>query len=168
MSTLTGFTRYAFLVFFIVHIPITIFLTGPLVVPVIFPKFVRKLVKFYTDTFQDPLFIDPQPWFLSIAVSELLLQVPFFIAAAYVLVNPDQVDGRGAFRSACIVYGAYVTTTLLPILTTVLADPNNNIGQKVVLLGFYLPFLAFPLWLTIIGVLSDDILGGCDDVEKRL
>lgn len=165
MSALTGFTKYAFIVFFLTHIPITVFLNGPLLFPFLYPKFIKQLKDFYTNTFKDPVLIDPQPWILSITVIEIFLQLPFFVTALYVLFNPSKVDGTGWFRFASIVYGAVVTTTIIPCLGTIVADPNTNLREKVILVGLYLPYIAFPFWLLILGLVSEDILGN-DDTRR--
>jgi len=166
MSTLTGNTRTAFLIFFSSHIPITFFIDGQALLPsYLYPSFARSALKFYTDTFHDPLMTSPHPvWFRSMVACEMLFQVPFFFVACRALYNKKSLDGAGWFRSACIAYGAHTSTTLVPILAQIVADENLDLQQKGVLFGFYLPYLVFPAWLLVIGMCNKNVFG---DEEKN-
>lgn len=171
MSALTGKTRTAFLLFFSSHIPITFLIDGQALLPsYLYPSLARSALKFYTDTFQDPLMTSPHPvWFRSMVACEMLFQVPFFFAACHALYSYDatknSVDGKGWFRSACIAYGAHTSTTLIPILAQILVDESLDLQQKGVLFGFYLPYLVFPAWLLIIGLCNENVFG--DDSQQK-
>ena len=107
-----------------------------------------------------------QPWFSSLVSIEVIFQLPFFFLAIYAILqqtkHPKQrtISGDGTFKSLCIVYGSSTATTLVPILQYILTNEGTNLSEKGVLLGFYLPYLIFPLWLTIIGVCNEDIFDG--------
>ena len=101
-----------------------------------------------------------ETWFTSLISLEILFQLPFFFYAVYsILINTTTTTYYGPyFTPLCIVYGAPTATTLIPILASVIwsndEDENDTmtIGEKGILLSFYLPYLIFPLWLMILGV----------------
>jgi hypothetical protein len=93
-----------------------------------------------------------EPWFRSLISIEILFQLPFFVYAVHCLL---QHKVGVWFRSLCIVYGASTSTTLVPILASIVSDSDATFSEKSVLLGFYLPYLIFPLWLTVIAVFDN-------------
>jgi len=162
MRHLRGGTRLAFLCFFASHIPITLLVDGQAVLPEsLYPSPVLDLVDWYAATFKDGLMTRPfVPWFKAVVACEVLLQLPFFFFAVYALWTM-KVDGRGTFRSLCLIYGSHTATTLVPILATIAADGSGaTTAEKAMLMGFYLPYLAFPLWLVFIAAGSEDVFGG--------
>jgi len=169
MKTLTGYTRYAFLIFFGTHIPISFCIDLQALLPsFLFPQFLQDLFQWYVSTFKDPLVSCGEVWFLSITGCESIFQIPFFFVAVYALLNPTKIDGRGWFRSACLIYGAHVTTTLVPCYAVIITDPGSDFLQKLILSVFYSPYLLFPLWLTVIGVLSEDVFANDSSVNQKL
>lgn len=99
---------------------------------------------------QDKLMTHPtETWFTSLVSLEIVFQLPFFFYAVYSILNCAY---GFYFRPLCIAYGASTATTLIPILACVLSDDDTTTSEKGVLLGFYLPYLMFPLWLMILGV----------------
>ena len=96
-------------------------------------------------------------WMRSIILGEVFLQLPFFFYVLHGLLNPSKVDGKGMFRSLCMVYGAHTSTTLIPILACHATNPEAELMQKIGVISIYLPYLIFPLWLVIICVLSNDV-----------
>lgn len=93
-----------------------------------------------------------EPWFTSLVSIEILFQLPFFFYA----VNSLLQNKYGQyFRPLCITYGASTSTTLIPILTYIYSDDDTTMNEKGVLLAFYLPYLIFPLWLTILAVYDE-------------
>jgi len=101
-------------------------------------------------------------FFSCFVVCELLFQLPFFVVATYALLT-TKISGSGWFRSACMIYGAHTSTTLVPILASIVTGAETTLNQKAVLCSFYLPYLIFPLWLTFIAATSEDVFHG----EKR-
>ena len=93
-----------------------------------------------------------EPWFKSLILMELLFQLPFFVYAVHCLVQNK--FGR-YFQTLSIVYGASTSTILVPILACIVTDDDTTFSEKSVLLGFYLPYLMFPLWLTVISVFDN-------------
>lgn len=171
MPALQGHTRTAFLCFFISHIPITLIIDGQgLFSRHFYPECVRGLLDWYAITFNDKLMTAPhQPWFLSLILLEVFFQFPFFILAVYAILqsskknngndSPTLIRGDGVFRSLCLIYGSSTATTLMPIFASFLTDHGTTVGEKGVLLGFYLPYLIFPLWLVVIAVCEENVFG---------
>ena len=96
-----------------------------------------------------------ETWFTSLVSLEIVFQLPFFFYAVYSILNCTY---GLYFRPLCIAYGASTATTLIPILACVLSDADTTTSEKGVLLGFYLPYLVFPLWLMILGVCEVGLL----------
>ena len=149
-----GTTRLVFLAFFISHIPITLLVDGQAFLPrEWYPQNLINVVDWYAVTFKDKLMTHPtEPWFTSLVSIEIVFQLPFFFYAVYSILK----NKFGPyFRPLCIVYGASTSTTLVPILASITTDDNTKIAEKGVLLGFYLPYLIFPLWLTILAIFDE-------------
>mmetsp|Transcript_19498 Transcript_19498/g.23910 ORF Transcript_19498/g.23910 Transcript_19498/m.23910 type:complete len:193 (+) Transcript_19498:49-627(+) len=180
---LNGKTRIAFLIFFTTHIPITILCDSQAALPSsLISQPAKDVLRWYTATFHDTLMAPTSHddrtqgskiWFQSIVTVELLFQLPFFFYAVYALwnserattTNPRPVDGKGIFRSLCMIYGSHTSTTLVPILAHIVADPVTNASQTVTLLGFYLPYLIFPFWLMVIAASFEDVFDGNTNVR---
>ena len=58
------------------------------------------------------------------------------------------------FRTTCIIYGAHTSTTLIPILATVLLNPEATVLNKVMCASVYLPYLIFPAWLLVLAAMD--------------
>ena len=164
MSNLSGgATRTAFLLFFASHIPITLLVDGQAFLPrSLYPTAIQDVLNWYTKTFADNLMRPPSydVWFSSVVACEILFQLPFFVYAVYALLDTARVNGKGGFRSACLIYGSHTATTLVPILATIATDPETNWAQRATLFGFYLPYLVLPAWLVYIAVRNEDVFGG--------
>ncbi|KAL7534684.1 hypothetical protein ACHAXR_007941 [Thalassiosira sp. AJA248-18] len=160
MPTLQGHTRTAFLCFFISHIPITLIMDGQAFFSRdLYPQVLRDVGDWYASTFKDKLMAHPpQPWFSSMVAIEVLFQLPFFFVAVYAMLQQSK-DWDGLFRSLCIIYGSSTATTLVPIFASLLTDQDTTVGEKGVLLGFYLPYFLFPLWLVVIAVCEENVFG---------
>jgi hypothetical protein len=138
-----------------------------------YPQVLIDVVDWYANTFKDKLMTHPVlPWFSSIVALEVLFQLPFFFVAVRALLQHDGsthsdnnvISGSGLFRSFCIIYASSTATTLVPILGCILSDDDTTMTEKGVLLGFYLPYLVFPLWLVVIAVCENDVFG---DIVKN-
>jgi hypothetical protein len=93
-----------------------------------------------------------EPWFTSLVSLEILFQLPFFLYAVNCLL---QNRFGPFFRPLCIVYGSSTATTLIPILANIASNVDTTTSEKGILFGFYLPYLIFPLWLTIVCVFDE-------------
>ena len=113
----------------------------------------------------------PETWFSSFVGIEVLLQLPFFVLALYALLHASSnnatkesdkhtlIRGDGLFKSLCLIYGSSTATTLIPILSTILSDDDTSAMEKGVLLGFYLPYFIFPVWLVAIAASEENVFG---------
>mmetsp|Transcript_14051 Transcript_14051/g.17078 ORF Transcript_14051/g.17078 Transcript_14051/m.17078 type:complete len:171 (+) Transcript_14051:116-628(+) len=168
MKTLTGKTRYAFIAFFASHIPITLIIDSQAAFPGLHPQIFQDLLDWYTNTFNDSLMRAPfDTWFRAVVFGEILFQLPFFFYAVYGLLNPRKVDGKGVFRSFCMIYGAHTSTTLLPILVCLAVNPEATLLEKGLVVSMYLPYLIFPLWLVVICTLSENVFGSTSQEGKK-
>lgn len=112
----------------------------------------------------------PPTWFSSMVAIEVLFQLPFFVLALYAMLQQSKkrsdnplIKGDGIFRSLCLIYGSSTATTLVPIFSTILVDQDTNVGEKGVLLSFYLPYFIFPVWLVVIAVCEENIFASKRD-----
>ena len=115
-----------------------------------------------------------EPWFSSLVFIEVIFQLPFFFLAVYALLNNGEsknnnnslIRGDGVFRSLCMVYGSSTATTLVPIFASLLTDANTTLAEKGVLMGFYMPYFIFPVWLVLIAVCENNVFGS-DKSNKK-
>jgi hypothetical protein len=180
MIAIQGGWRTAFLIFFISHIPITILIDGQAVFSPLYPRFLVDVVASYADCFGDVL-MGKAPsleliWFSAVVGCEIICQLPFFFVATKMLLsypksktihrkpNPtstsyanydDSNTYPAWFRTACLIYGSHVTTTLVPIMATIIASTETSISQKCTTLAIYSPYLIFPVTLTWLAARED-------------
>ena len=148
-TVMKGGTKWAFLIFFGTHIPITMLIDSQAAYSY-HPQFAIDLVNWYSGFFKDPLMARPyhDKWFSAVVWGEVLLQVPFFCLALHQIQTIQKEDRYPQwFQTACILYGTHTATTLVPILTTLWHNPETTIGEKLLTIGIYLPYLVFPLWI---------------------
>lgn len=84
------------------------------------------------------------PWFKALVWSEVLVQLPFFFVGAYAFMTR-----KNWIRIPAIIYGSFVTATMVPILGALAAHsaPGYN---KVAVIGFYIPYLIVPALLVAV------------------
>ena len=168
MKAFQGGLRTAFVCFFASHIPITICIDGQAFLTPYYPRFLRDVVAWYCDLFGDILMRGKPSydvWFSSIVACELLFQMPFFFCAVQMLrryptttseeTPPQECHYPAWFRSACLVYGSHVSTTLVPILASFLASDEMTTKQKCMTILVYSPYLIFPILLLYYAVADD-------------
>lgn len=150
MKVIQGGPRIAFLLFFLSHIPITLLIDGQGLLSSWYPQLLRDVVQWYSQCFGDVLMSHAPSmdtaWFSSIILVELLFQLPFFFVASWMLWEHPGDGGSKIqhlqscaaadnypdwFRTASLIYGSHVTTTLVPILGTFVTSPEMSLGQKV-------------------------------------
>ena len=142
---ITAGERLAFLVFFLSHIPITMFIDAQAALPpACFPQVAIDLVAWYSSSaaFNDPLMRDQPEWFRHVVCCEVALQLPFFFVAVALLWRRDN-----RLRVPGIMYGAHVATTMAPILGHFFFTPLVTEAQRAALVAVYSPYLLVPLWL---------------------
>ena len=160
MTVLQGNTKIAFLCFFISHIPITLLIDGQAFFPRhYYPQILQDVVDWYAVTFKDKLMTHPtNPWFSSLVAIEILFQLPFFFYAISAMLKRRDIN-----KNLSIIYGASTVTTLIPIFASICTDEDTTIGEKAVLLSFYLPYFIFPLWFIMIAASDQSVL----DIKKK-
>jgi EXPERA (EXPanded EBP superfamily) len=174
MKVLSGTTKTAFLFYFASHVPITILIDGQGAFSTLYPQLLRDLVQWYCTVFGDVLMRYPSPiWFQSVILAEVFFQLPFFFVALGVLwPEIEKNDGHYPrwFQTLCIIYGAHVSTTLVPILGTFCTSSEMTNIQVTMTTAVYLPYLLFPLYLLYLAS-TDDLqsmpLGGMEHVGDK-
>lgn len=163
---MNSFLRILFLVYFISHIPITICVDLQGIFGAHYPEQLQALLMWYVTTHKDFLMAAPPVWFQSILWIECLCQLPFFFVAVYALLFR-----RNWIRIPAVIYGAHVSTTLVPILGLInyivydamcslmrfsfsiagefYASAELTVTQRNVLCCFYGPYLIIPMILMV-------------------
>lgn len=84
------------------------------------------------------------PWFKALVWSEVFVQFPFFFVGAYAFITK-----KNWIRIPAIIYGSFVTATMVPILGALAAHTGPGYN-KVAVIGFYLPYLIIPALLVVV------------------
>jgi len=136
---------YVFLIYFAIHIPITILVDAHALVPDrnIFPQATIDAVDWYIKEFGDFLMAEPPLWFQSLVWAEMLLQLPFFFFAVYAFAKC-----RNWIRIPALLYGMHLVTVMIPILFETLFTPMNP-QHRIKMLSIYLPWFLIPLAILI-------------------
>ncbi|PIA17643.1 transmembrane protein 97 [Coemansia reversa NRRL 1564] len=141
-----------YLWYFVSHIPITLLIdVQPLLPPDMIPQVLHGVNRLLTETLGDPFMIvgaghSELVWFRSMLLCELILQLPFFFYAVWALWtdNPHR-------HLPFLVYGVHVSTTMIPVLgTLVRGEINRTCGERMLLASMYLPYLLVPLSMALI------------------
>ena len=168
MLYLKGWVHTAFLLFFASHIPITFIMDAQVILPST-PQILSEMRLWYITTYKDTLMTEPYDLFLiSFVYCEVFFQVPFFFYAVKTLLSKQNST---RFRLLSLIYGSHTVTTLVPILSSILFQENDeynkNSLEKCILFCFYFPYLIFPLWLVIIALNSEDMFGSDDESRQN-
>eukprot|EP00850_Spirogloea_muscicola_P016012 SM000127S26628 [mRNA] locus=s127:139931:146473:+ [translate_table: standard] len=95
--------------FFALHILTTVLVDAQLVLPAErFPAALQSLVRWHVATYKDFLVGEKPLWFVSLVWCEVLIQLPFYVAAVYAFLY-----GRSWIRVPAIVYAAHTATTMV-------------------------------------------------------
>jgi EXPERA (EXPanded EBP superfamily) len=168
MKALEGSTRIAFLIFFASHIVFTVGLDGQVLLGGYYPRPLQRLAAWYPVAFHDILMAAPTPlWLQSLIACELLLQLPYFVAACAYLADPTRAAYPQGFRYACIAYGAHTATTLVPILSAFALYDDFTAFERSRLLALYLPYLLFPLGILWAAVTAPSVTEPADLKKKE-
>lgn len=157
MKVLSGRNKAAFLFYFASHVPITILIDGQGAFSKYYPQVLRDLIQWYCSVFGDVLMRYPSPiWFQSVILAEVFLQLPFFFVALAVLWRETETSHYPRwFQTLCSIYGAHVSTTLIPILGTFWTSSEMTNIQIAMTTAVYLPYLVFPLYLLYLASTDD-------------
>ncbi|KAL4429047.1 hypothetical protein ABPG77_006086 [Micractinium sp. CCAP 211/92] len=151
-----------YLAFFISHIPITLLVDSQAVFPASwYPQALRDVQAWYFETYKDPLMMGLPTWFRSLVVSEIVVQLPFFFVATYAFLGR-----KNWIRIPAILYGAFVTATMLPILAE-LALHEAPGYQRAAVTSFYSPYLVVPLVLALHMAATPQPFGSAAAKAKR-
>jgi hypothetical protein len=132
------------IVFFLAHIPTTLFFDSQGVLPEEwFPKWAVQVNQNYISDFGDPLMRELPPWFRCLVWMEVALQLPFFFVGAYAFLRR-----RNWVRWPALLYGVNVASTMVPILGELALSPRTDFNRPV-LLAIYAPFLLVPLGIAV-------------------
>ncbi|KAJ2803040.1 Transmembrane protein 97 [Coemansia guatemalensis] len=141
-----------YLWYFVSHIPITLLIdVQPLMPPSMIPQALLGLNRLLTDTLGDPFMIvgpgHPElVWFRSMLACELVLQLPFFLYAVWALWT-----GCPRRHLPLLIYGVHVSTTMAPILGTLIrGEINRTCSERMLLVSIYLPYLLIPLSMALV------------------
>ncbi|CAN3376732.1 hypothetical protein DIURU_001516 [Diutina rugosa] len=132
--------------YFLVHIPITIFMDSNLVVPREYQwSQSLKLLDFHIATNNDILLIDRPDWLQVFGAFELLFQLPLFFYFVYMMPRPTRQHWVWM-----VVYGFNAAFTTLVCLFYIYWDQGRlSDVEKYKLMAIYVPYLALPLVLML-------------------
>lgn len=123
------------------HVPITLMFDLQAVLPADwFPSALRAAVAHYCEALHDVYMARPPAWFRAMVWAELLLQLPFFLAALHAYRRRARW-----IRLPAIVYGVHVASFVYVILFALWHEPTLTTQQCFWLTGIYAPYLLLPL-----------------------
>lgn len=138
---------WVFFIYFFTHIPITLLVDLQAIFDEQYPQPLRDLNSWYINTYNDRIMLTKPVWLKSFIYCELFFQIPIFFYAVFCLLKKSN-----KIRIPGILYGAHVSTTVIPILAELYFGAESHLislDQKIVLSGFYFPYLLIPLWFAI-------------------
>jgi hypothetical protein len=134
--------RLIYLIYFVSHIPITLCIDVQAIFGSFYPTALQELSKWYVSEYNDFLMLNLPTWFRSFIYCEFLFQLPFFFVASYALYYR-----KNWVRIPMIIYGAHVSTTVIPLLSEFAFSDQLTQMEALTLGSFYLPYLLVPLGL---------------------
>ena len=150
-STIMKLIDKVYLWYFIIHIPITIFIDSSIVIPEQYQLSITKsILNFHITTNNDILLAYPQTWFKIFGFVELVFQLPLFFYFIYKLLSPNSLDVNYYLWS--MIYGFNAGfTTFVCLIWLIIEYRNFQLldYQLINLLAIYTPYLLLPLILLI-------------------
>lgn len=138
-----------YLAYFLVHIPITIFMDSALVVPAEYRfLFASALLDFHISTNKDFMLVSTPIWLKVFGLFELLFQLPLFF---YCSAKLWEANTRKHWVYM-VLYGFNAAFTTLVCLVYIFAEgPHNGLtqGETYKLMAIYFPYLAIPAFMMI-------------------
>ncbi|KAJ3297044.1 Transmembrane protein 97 [Rhizoclosmatium sp. JEL0117] len=137
----------AMLIFFILHIPISLFIDAQIIWPSLpYPELALNANADYIRDTNDFLLIERKPWFLSLVWCEFIIQLPFYLYLIWALVRDSKY-----VRTAGIIYGTHTCTCLVPILYEMIFTDNGiqTFGQKAVTVAIYSIWFVMPFAILV-------------------
>jgi len=170
---MANWKEVVFLIYFISHVPITIFFDSQCVLPkFIYPQILQDVVVSYSVSMHDPFVLSPPAWYLSYCLCELLIQFPFFFVAIYAFWK----GGCRWIRIPSLLYGTHVATTVIAIIYHILvadftksSESNEvlvyhgvtgpeTVSERLILSSIYAPYLFVPLLMVYAMLFSPEYL----------
>lgn len=131
-----------YLIFFCLHIPITIFIDSSVFFGPYYFSFVKNLLKFHVNFNKDFLIKEPELWFKSFIFIEIVFQLPIFFYCSYSIYKKLK-----SHYVLMIMYGVNTAistfTCLLYIANREKTDLSNF--DRLKLFTIYLPFFMMSL-----------------------
>jgi len=151
-------------VYFVIHAVLAVVVDAQMVAgPWLYQYYaaagVTKVVADWVKDEGDFLVGEKAPWFIALIWSELLLQVPACCWLARKWIAKDN-----AARVPAILYSCLVLASMVPIYSTLVADPRPTLVCK----GVYAIWIALPLLLLLRSAASPLFPSPADAEEKRL
>merc|ERR1712038_1057686 len=143
-----------FCVYFITHIPITIFIDSQVFFPTSwYPKQLVDLLHWYSREYKDCMVVNPPSWFVSFVACECAFQFPFFFIATYAFWK----GGCRWVRLPAAVYGTHVATTVIAILFHIMLHDFSSekvpgpetLEERLTLFFIYFPYFLVPLLIVL-------------------
>ncbi|EGW30081.1 uncharacterized protein SPAPADRAFT_57543 [Spathaspora passalidarum NRRL Y-27907] len=140
-----------FLIYFISHIPITIFMDSTIIVPKEYQLELSKtLLDFHISANKDILLIHSPTWFKLFGVVELVFQLPLFFYFIYKLLVAPVLDSD--YFIWTIVYGFNASFTTFVCMGWIIIEGQDlglNLQEIANLCAIYSPYLIIPAWLLL-------------------
>ncbi|XP_063147172.1 uncharacterized protein LOC134488640 [Candoia aspera] len=159
--------EWIFVLFFLTHVPITLFVDVPLLLPGVYPPALSRFLTWYTTTVKDPLMGHPGPWFKSFLCMESIAPLFFFPVAAYAFWKGN----CKWIRTPVVIYTMHVATAATACLAQILFAGFSNAQvpspqtpwERLTLSAVDAPYLAIPLLMLLFVLFSP----AYNQVEKR-
>ena len=150
------FANALILFYYIIHIPITLFIDSQVIFPAhLYPLPLTNVLNNYVKTLEDNLVGTKPMWFVAMTYGEIFFQFPFFFISIYAFWKK-----RNWIRIPTIIYGTHVATTLVPIIGSVLFDealkPQNQFAL-LALLAIYSIWFIVPVWMVYYAWVNEDL-----------
>ncbi|KAJ3111703.1 Transmembrane protein 97 [Physocladia obscura] len=148
---------FAMALFFVLHIPLTIFIDSQFVFPewtkVHFPTALSVAPLNYAHNANDYLVLQMRPWFASFMWCELLVQLPFYVFLTHALITDSP-----HVRTAGLIYASHTCTTMIPILSDLIFTNNNiqSYDQRVASVAIYSVWFVVPFAMLVAMVWRKD------------
>ncbi|KAK4629432.1 Sigma intracellular receptor 2 [Fulvia fulva] len=135
----------AYLIFFLIHIPI-IFCVDitPLYPPSIKPQFMIDLRQWYITTYRDQFFVSPPAWFTLYMWMELFYHLPLSVWALSALLRDDP-----KVPVHLLAYAVQTAITTATCIADYLSWSGFSNAEKIELGKLYVPYLALSVFMGV-------------------
>lgn len=135
--------------YFLLHIPITVFMDSNIVVPKEYlVSWAQAVLDFHISTNKDFLLVETPLWLQVFGLFELVFQLPLFVYCSIKLYK-----GNDRLHWIwMVIYGFNASFTTLVCLVYVYLTGDQyglSFGERINLLGIYSPYLVIPLVMLI-------------------